>query len=76
MTLGAAASFAALADNPLQLGALVGTFFAFGALPSLSLWCLAGLLLARLLRTDTQLRMLNIVLGVPHAVSIAPVWFE
>lgn len=76
MTLGAAASFAALAGNPLQLGVLLGGFFAVGALMSLSLWCLAGLVLARLLRTDTQWRVLNTGLGVMLAVSIAPMWFE
>ena len=76
MTLGAAASFATLAGSPLRLGALLGTFFALGALLSLSFWCLAGLLLARLLRTDTQWRILNIVLGVLLAASIAPMWFE
>lgn len=76
VTLGAAASFAAMADSPLQLGALLGASFALGALLSLSLWCIAGLLLARLLRTDAQWRMLNIVLGVLLAASVAPMWFE
>ncbi|NPD66416.1 LysE family translocator [Lichenicola cladoniae] len=76
MTLGAAASFAALTGNPLQLGVLLGGFFAVGALLSLSLWCLAGLVLARLLRTDAQWRILNSGLGVMLAASIAPMWFE
>lgn len=76
MTLGAAASFATLAGNPLRLGILLGTFFAVAALLSLSLWCIAGLLLARLLRTDIQWRILNIVLGLLLAASIAPMWFE
>lgn len=76
MTLGAAASFASLAGNPLQLGVLLGGFFAVGALMSLSLWCLAGLVLARLLRTDTQWRVLNTGLGMMLAVSIVPMWFE
>ena len=75
MTLGAAASFATLA-GPLQLVALLATFFALGALLSLSLWCLAGLLLARLLRTELQWRALNTVLGVLLAGSIVPVWFD
>lgn len=76
MTLGAAAAFATLAGNPLQLGVLLGTFFAVGALLSLSLWCLTGLVLARLLQTETQWRILNIGLGVLLAASIAPMWFE
>jgi threonine/homoserine/homoserine lactone efflux protein len=76
MTLGAAASFATLADGPLELGALLGASFAIGALLSLSFWCIAGLLLARLLRTDAQWRVLNIVLGALLAASITPMWFE
>lgn len=76
MTLGAAASFATLADSPLHLGALLGAFFAAGALLSLSLWCVAGLLLGRLLETDAQWRVLNAVLGMLLAVSIMPMWVE
>jgi threonine/homoserine/homoserine lactone efflux protein len=76
MTLGAAASFAALAASPLHLGFLLGISFAFGAIISLSLWCLAGLLLARLLKTDLQWRTLNIALGLLLTVSIIPMWFE
>jgi threonine/homoserine/homoserine lactone efflux protein len=76
MTLGASASFAALSSDPLQLGILLGASFALGALLSLSFWCIAGLLLARCLRTATQWWMLNIVLGVLLAVSVVPMWFE
>lgn len=75
-SLGAAASFATLASDPLRLGILLGSFFALGALLSLSLWCLAGLLLARLLRSETQWRILNIMLGALLALSVAPMWFE
>ena len=59
MTLGAAASFAALASSPLQLAVLLGLAFGAAATVSLSLWCIAGLLLARLLRTTMQWRILN-----------------
>lgn len=76
MTLGAAASFASLATSPLQLGVLLGASFGVAALLSLSLWCLAGLLLARLLRTDLQWRIVNVVLGLLLAVSIVPTWLE
>ena len=75
-SLGAAASFATLASDPLTLGILLGSFFALGALLSLSLWCLAGLLLARLLRSDTQWRVLNALLGALLAISIVPLWLE
>ncbi len=76
MALGAAASFAAIATAPWHLGAILGIFFAVGAVLSLSLWCLAGLLLARLLKTHTQWRVLNLMLGLLLAASIVPMWFE
>ena len=74
MALGAAASFAALAGNPLHLAALLAGAFGLAATLSLSLWCVAGLLLARLLRTDRQWRVLNAALGVLLALSIMPMW--
>ena len=76
MALGAAASFAALGSGPLQLAALLGTAFGVAAAVSLSLWCLAGLLLARLLRTARQWRVLNAVLGLLLVISIVPMWWE
>ena len=74
MTLGAAASFAALASGPLRLGALLGAAFGVAALASLSLWCCAGLLFARLLRTERQWRLLNAALALLLVMSIAPMW--
>lgn len=74
MTLGAAASFAALASGPAELAALLGPTFGVAAAASLSLWCLAGQLLARLLRTDGQWRALNAALGVLLVASIIPMW--
>ena len=76
MTLGAAASFAALASGPLQLASLLGAAFGIAAALSLSLWCAAGLVLARLLRTERQWRVLNAGLGVLLAASIVPMWLQ
>lgn len=76
MAFGAAASFAALASGPLRLAALLGAAFGFAAAISLSLWCLAGLLLARSLRTERQWRVLNAMLGLLLVVSIIPMWWE
>jgi len=76
MALGAAASFAALASGPLQLAVLLGSTFGLAAAVSLSLWCLAGLLLARLLRTERQWRVLNAGLGLLLVISIVPMWWE
>lgn len=74
MTLGAAASFAALATGPARLGALLALAFGVAATVSLSLWCTAGLLMARLLKTERQWRAVNMVLGVLLALSIVPMW--
>lgn len=76
MTLGAAASFASLATQPLHLALMLGCSFGLAAIVSLSLWCSAGLLLGRLLRTDTQWLALNSVLGALLAISIIPMWLE
>lgn len=74
MTLGAAASFAALADGPIRLATLLGLTFGAAAAASLAVWCMAGQLLARLLRTDRQWRALNAILGVVLVASIIPMW--
>jgi len=74
MALGAAASFATLADGPLKLAMLLGSAFGIAACVSLSSWCVAGALFARLLKTPAQWRLLNGVLGVLLAASIIPMW--
>ena len=74
MTVGAAASFAALAEGPMRLALTLGAVLGLCAAASLSLWCTAGLILARVLRTEIQWRALNITLGLLLAVSILPVW--
>lgn len=70
MTLGAAASFAALAGRPLQLAVLLGSAFSLAAALSLSLWCLA-----RRLRTERQWWVLNAGLGLLLVASILPMWW-
>ena len=75
MALGAAASFGLLAEGPLRLALLLGVAFGLAAAVSLSLWCLAGLMLARLLRTERQWRLVNALLGLLLAVSILPMWW-
>jgi threonine/homoserine/homoserine lactone efflux protein len=76
MALGAAASFAMLASGPLHLALLLGTTFGLAAGLSLSLWCVAGLLLARLLTRPWQWRLVNGLLGLLLAASIIPMWLE
>jgi len=69
-----AASFAALADGPGQLALLLGSTFGLAAAVMLSIWCVAGMVLARLLKTEWQWRALNIVLALVLAASIIPMW--
>lgn len=74
MTTGAAATFVALASSPTHLGVLLGAVFGGLALLSLSLWCAAGLVLTRIIRSDRQWRRLNASLGLLLALSVVPVW--
>jgi threonine/homoserine/homoserine lactone efflux protein len=76
MTLSAAASFTALAGGPWQLALLLGAIFGLAATASLFLWCLAGLVLRRLLRADWQWHLLNALLGLLLVASIMPMWLE
>ncbi|ANG98753.1 amino acid transporter [Brucella pseudogrignonensis] len=76
MTLGAAASFAALADSPWRLAILLGLTFALFSAFALTVWCSVGILLGRLLKTVSQWRALNIVMGLLLALSVVPMWFE
>jgi threonine/homoserine/homoserine lactone efflux protein len=74
MALGAAASFAALTPDPVRLAAILGSAFGLAAIVSLVLWCTAGVLLGRTLRTDRHWRIANAALGVLLALSIVPIW--
>jgi threonine/homoserine/homoserine lactone efflux protein len=74
MALGAAASFALLASNPLHLAVLLGSVLGLASALSLSLWCATGLMLARLLRSERQWCVLNATLGILLALSILPMW--
>jgi threonine/homoserine/homoserine lactone efflux protein len=76
MTLGAAASFATVADGPFHLALVLATVFGLAATVSLTLWCTAGLLLARTLRTSRHWRALNTVLALLLIASIIPMWWE
>lgn len=76
MSMGAAASFAALAAGPAQLAVLLGLTFGLAAAASLSLWCVTGQMLARWFRTDRQWHILNAVLGLLLALTILPMWVD
>ncbi len=70
MTMGAAASFGAHEAGAAVLAAAFGV----AATLSLVLWCVAGEVLARRLRSARQWRVLNGALAVLLAASIVPMW--
>ncbi|MFK0165569.1 LysE family translocator [Rhizobium sp. NPDC090279] len=74
MTMGAAASFAALAENPTRLAILLGVTFCLVAAFSLAVWCILGQMLGRLLKTQWQWRVVNISLACLLVISIIPMW--
>ncbi|MGG6897079.1 LysE family translocator [Rhizobium sp. BR 315] len=76
MTMGAAASFAALADSPARLAILLGVTFCLIAAFSLAVWCVLGQMLGHLLKTAWQWRAINISLACLLVISIAPMWYE
>ena len=74
MAAAAAAAYGGLSSSPIGLGLIVCAAFVSAAAVSLSLWCLGGQWLARLLTTDTKWRAANICLGLLLAGSIIPMW--
>lgn len=74
MVTGAAASFAVLSVHPVQHAVSLGASFGVAAAVSLSIWCVAGLAFARLLRTQRHWHVTNAVLGVLLAASVIPMW--
>lgn len=76
MALGASASFGSLGSDPLELAVILASVFAAFCFGSLSIWCVGGMLISRLLRTERQWHMLNAVLAVMLIFSIIPVWSD
>ncbi|HEY8608340.1 MAG TPA: LysE family translocator [Noviherbaspirillum sp.] len=76
VALGAAASFSSVAAGPWQLATLIAVAFGLAALLSMALWCYAGLVFARLLKTDLHWRLANGTLGLLLAGSVIQIWLE
>lgn len=74
MTTGAGASFAGLVNHPMGLAVLLGAAFGLAASVSLTIWCWAGLVLSKQLRTAKQWHAVNAILGALLAASVVPVW--
>lgn len=74
MAISSAGAYAALSQNPLHLGLLLGGTFCLAALASLTLWCIGGQWMARALKSKRQWRIVNIALGILLVISIIPMW--
>lgn len=72
--IGAAATFASLSASPVTLALLMGGVFGCFAILSLCLWSAIGTVIAKALRTERQWNILNGVLGLTLAASIAFMW--
>ncbi|MGU7813051.1 hypothetical protein [Burkholderia sp. AW49-1] len=60
----------------MRLGALLGPASGVAAMASLSLWCCAGPLFARVLRTERQWRCVNGELDILLGASIVSMWLQ
>jgi threonine/homoserine/homoserine lactone efflux protein len=74
MAVGVAGAYTALADDPVKLGLLLAAVFGIAAAVSMLAWCSGGQVLARLLKTERQWRMVNIALALLLVASILPMW--
>jgi threonine/homoserine/homoserine lactone efflux protein len=74
MALAAASAYAGFSDDPLRLAILLGSVFGLPAMLSLTLWCLGGRWLSRVLKTEMQWRTANVSLGLLLAASVVPMW--
>jgi threonine/homoserine/homoserine lactone efflux protein len=74
MALAAASAYAGLSGDPLRLAILLGSVFGLAATLSLTLWCIGGRWLSRVLETEMQWRTTNICLVLLLAASVVPMW--
>ncbi|MDF1733287.1 MAG: LysE family transporter [Minwuia sp.] len=74
MAFGASAAFAGGVTDPVLAALVMALVFIVCGASALTLWCGAGAMLARLLKTEGQWRLLNGVLGLLLVVSIIPMW--
>lgn len=74
MAVSAASAFGQDTGDTVYLAGAMGTAFGVSAALSLSVWCLGGVLLARLLRRDWHWRAVNVALGLLLFASVVPIW--
>ncbi|MEJ7647460.1 MAG: LysE family transporter [Nakamurella sp.] len=76
MTTAAAAAFSTLSPHPVTLAVAFAVVFALASAISLTVWCLLGMGLRRVLHTPRQWAALNLGLAVLLIASIIPIWLE
>ncbi|WP_424969300.1 LysE family translocator [Dinoroseobacter sp. S76] len=74
MALGVASSFSELTPDPLRLGSLLAAVFLASACLSLSLWAMAGRLLAQRLSRPVHWRLFNGAMAVLLAGAVIQLW--
>lgn len=74
MAVSAAATFSPLSPSSGGLAVLLGLSFGIAACVSLTLWCYAGILLGRMLRTPQHWRRFNLLMATLLILSIIPTW--
>lgn len=74
MAFGASAAFSGGMSDPVLAALVMALVFIVCGSSALTLWCGAGAVLARLLKTEGQWRLLNGLLGLLLVVSIIPMW--
>ena len=74
MAIGVASSFSDMVSQPLLLGVILASIFALSACVSLSLWVLAGGVIAKALRTNRHWHLFNGSMAVLLVSSISKLW--
>lgn len=74
MAAATASAYSGLSQSPALLAFITGAVFVCTASVSLAFWCSGGVWLARSLKTNTQWRVVNILLAGLLAVSVVLMW--
>ena len=74
MAVAVAGPYQSLAASPMALAALLGSIFGLAGAISLTLWCAGGAWLSTFLKSQTQWRIANMILGLTLVASIIPLW--
>jgi len=74
MAVGVAGSFSGISDNPTVVALIFGCVFAVSALMSLSIWAMAGSVLARVIKSNWQWHLFNGSMAILLVLSIVSFW--